>query len=82
MTFGALVVQLSADPALSAAVVAALSSDERVTLGAAVGDRLPVVATTASAADGAELVEELTRLPGVVWVDVVSVVLDDDGEVA
>ena len=73
MIISSLVVTLSPQPSDRAAAMAAITRDSRLTAGDAVGDRLPVVAETESAAQGAELCDALGGQPGVVRVDVVAI---------
>jgi hypothetical protein len=73
MLVSALVLTLEADDPGQAGLLAHLSSDPRLELGALAGHRLPVVAEVPDAEGGEELVEELQRLPGVSFVDVVMV---------
>lgn len=73
MIVSALVVTLSREPGDRDIAMSALARDLRLTLGAPAGDRLPVVAETASTALGAELCEALGSQPGVVRVDVVAI---------
>lgn len=73
MIISALVVTLSPRPSDRAAAIAAFTRDSRLTTGDVIGDRLPVVAETDSAAQGAELCDALGEQPGVVRVDVVAI---------
>lgn len=76
MTISALVVTV--DPATAEVTLAALSRDPRLTLGAPVGSRVPVVVETASCRDGRALVEDLQQTPGITFVDVVLVDFSDE----
>ncbi|MCC6646042.1 MAG: hypothetical protein IT374_10780 [Polyangiaceae bacterium] len=81
MPIGALVVTLDPDPARRAAALLALSADARVTVGEPRGGRLPVVSDTATLEEGDRLFRELAEVPGVLFVDVVSVDFSDlEGE--
>ena len=73
MVVSALVVTLPAAPAARPLVVATLARDPRLMLGAAVQDRLPLVAEVDSAHEGAALVDELRAVDGVIAVDVVAI---------
>jgi len=77
MVVSALVVTLPRDPFRSVEVLAALGGDPRLTVGAAAQDRVPVVAETAHAREGAELLERLAGMPGV-HVDVVAIDFGDE----
>jgi hypothetical protein len=79
MVVSALVVSLPPDPEIRAALLAHLAGDPRITVGDSVRDRLPVVAETATAGDGARLVEALGELPGV-RVDVVAIDFSQEDE--
>lgn len=82
MPIGGLVVTLDPDPARRALAHGALASDPRLTLGEARGDRLPVVAETATLDEGEALFRQVSEVPGVIFVDVVSVDFSDQhGEV-
>jgi hypothetical protein len=65
MVVSALVVTLPADPTRSLEVLAELGRDPRLTVGEAVSDRVPVIAETYHACEGAALVGRLSQLPGV-----------------
>jgi nitrate reductase NapAB chaperone NapD len=71
---------LTVDPEAPGDLLAALAADPRLTVGEAVGVRIPVVAETATARGGAELVEELLRTDGVLHVVVVCVELTEEGD--
>jgi hypothetical protein len=73
MTVSALVLTLSPDPVVRASVLDRLRADPRLTVGQRVLDRLPVVAETASCAEGSALVEALDELDGVVRIDVIAI---------
>jgi hypothetical protein len=74
MPVSALVVTFAEEPRLA--------PDPRLILGAPVGGRLPVVATTATSREGAELIAELEATPGVLAVDVVMIDFSDEEELA
>jgi hypothetical protein len=80
MPISGLVITLHEDPDARAAAMARLAEDPRLTLGRPVAERLPVVAESRSAGEGAALVEELGQHAGVVRVDVVSIDFEDDGD--
>lgn len=83
MPISGLVVTLSDDPSLHKIALDQLASDPRLTLGELHGNRLPVVAETDTVRQGTNLVrEELLDIPGVVFVDVVSVDFSDIDESA
>jgi hypothetical protein len=65
MVVSALVVTLPADPTRSREVLAELARDPRLTIGERVSDRVPVIAETSHAHEGAALFGRLERLPGV-----------------
>lgn len=77
----ALVVTLEDESHDLAAVLAALTSDARLTLGERVGVRLPVVAETLGLAAAEALTTDLLAVPGIVSVDVVLVDFDPDADV-
>jgi hypothetical protein len=77
MVVSALVVTLPADPLRSLEVLVELGRDPRLTVGEPVRDRVPVVAETAGAREGAALAERLAELPGV-RVDVVAIDFGED----
>lgn len=56
----------------------ALGADPRMTCGPMQGLRLPVVAETASLAEGESLCESLRTMEGVEFVDVVSIDFGDE----
>lgn len=64
---------LGPDPATRARLLGALAADPRLTLGALVETRLPVVAEAASTADGASLCDQLSAHDGVERVDVIAI---------
>lgn len=76
MAISALVITL--EPTLAEVTRRALARDARLTLGAPVRHRLPVVAETPSCAAGEALVAELQQRRGVRFVDVVMVDFSDD----
>ena len=56
-----------------------LAHDARITVGELEGARLPIVTETGSLTEGEELTTSLADLPGVAFVDVVSVDFSDEG---
>lgn len=76
MTISALVVTV--DPRSLQPALVRLASDHRLTIGERVGNRIPVVAETASAMAGDALYRELREGDGIWAVDVVMV--DFSGE--
>lgn len=81
MVTSALVVTLESDAAARRAAIDALAADARLTLGEALGVRLPVVAETSGLAAAEALAEDLARVTGVFAVDVVLVDFDPDADV-
>lgn len=73
MTVSGLVLTLAEDPIARAHALEALNADPRVLRGEAQGLRLPVVTEAETAEEAEALCEALGRLPGVVFVDVVSI---------
>jgi len=73
MVISALVLTLSPDPVTRARALDTLAVDPRLTLGALLETRLPVVAEAASTADGAALCDQLSAHPGVERVDVIAI---------
>jgi len=67
-----------ADDADGRAAEAALAADPRFTLGPVQGSRRAVVLDTPSALDDTDVFDWLRDLPGVRWVTVVRVYLDDE----
>lgn len=76
MTVSGLVLTLADDVIVRGHVLEALRQDPRVSCGEAQGLRLPVVTETESPQAGEALCEDLARIPGVLFVDVVSIVFD------
>jgi hypothetical protein len=76
MTISALVVTV--DPRELDATLAGLAADPRLTVGERAGNRVPVVAETATAMDGDRLYRELRDAAGVWSVDVVMVDFSGD----
>jgi hypothetical protein len=72
MVVSALVVTLPDNATARCDVLARLARDPRIEIGDPIDDRLPIVTETGDARQGAELVEELSMLPGV-RVDVIAV---------
>jgi hypothetical protein len=73
MIVSSLVITLAPEPELRTRALAMLVEDPRLTLGDAIGDRLPVVAETPSAELGARLCDELATRAGVLGVHVVAI---------
>lgn len=74
MTVSGLVLTLENE----AIALAALAKDSRVVCGEAHGLRLPVVTETGTPEEAEELCESLAKLPGVLFVDVVSIAFDTE----
>jgi hypothetical protein len=55
-----------------------LEADPRISVGPQQGHRLPVVTDTAGSEEGEELVRELSSVPGVCFVDVVTIDFSDE----
>lgn len=81
MVTSALVVTLDGDARKRGAVMDVLLGDRRLMLGEQAGLRLPVVAETTGLAAAEALVEELSAIDGVVFVDVVLVDFDPDADI-
>jgi hypothetical protein len=73
MIVSSLVVTLDPDLERRTRALAMLACDARLTLGEAIGERLPVVAETASSEAGAQLCEELAACEGVLGIHVVAI---------
>lgn len=73
MTVSGLVLTLSEDPIDRGRALDALVADQRVICGEAQGLRLPVVTETDTPEASEALCESLGRIPGVLFVDVVSI---------
>ncbi len=83
MPISGLVITLSDDPSQRQIALDQLATDPRLTLGQLHGSRLPVVAETETVRQSTDLVrEELLDIPGVVFVDIVSVDFSDIDESA
>lgn len=80
MPIASLVVTLDDRDALRRGALGRLVADDRVDLGEARGAYLPIVVDTATAVEGAELVESLLATPGVLGVDVVRIDFSADEE--
>ncbi len=80
MVTSALVVTLDKGSCARRGAIDALASDSRLTLGELAGARLPVVAETMGLGAAEALVEELSAVPGVVFVDVVLVDFDPEAD--
>jgi nitrate reductase NapAB chaperone NapD len=80
MPISGLVVTLDREPEARDRALAALTIDPRVTCGEPQGLRLPIVTETDDLESAEDLVEALGRIPGISFVDVVSVHFDDDNE--
>ncbi len=78
MIVSALVVTLTEEDDARTRALFALDADPRVTCGEPQGLRLPVVTETGSLMEAKELVEALAGIPGVDFVDVVSVEFEDE----
>jgi hypothetical protein len=81
MVTSALVVTIDGDACMRRAAMDALTSDARLMLGELAGARLPVVAETSGLGTAERLVEELSAIPGVMFVDVVLVDFDPSSDV-
>lgn len=78
MPISGLVLTLSDHPTQRQSALDQLALDPRLTLGEIQRNRLPVVADTETVRQGTNLVrEELLDIPGVIFVDVVSVDFSD-----
>ncbi|MBK7585245.1 MAG: hypothetical protein IPI67_34285 [Myxococcales bacterium] len=82
MPVSALVLTLDPGEREKRGVKYVLSRDPRVTLGDLVDDCLPVVTTTDSLEEAEDLAEQLLGIPGVRFLDVVSVDFSDVEEIA
>lgn len=80
MPISGLVLTLDPTDTALARVRRALSSDPRLTLGPALGCKLPIVTETCGPAEAQALVEQLMATPGVSFVDVAFVDLSTDPE--
>jgi hypothetical protein len=78
MVTSALVLTLTPQPVERLRAIARLAADPRLELGEPVADRLPVVAESTSAAEGAALCDALADHEGVVRVDVVAIDFGED----
>lgn len=78
MTVSGLVLTLDNDPIARARAWAALTEDPRVLCGEVHGLRLPVVTEAATLEEAEALCEALARLPGIQFVDVVSISFDQE----
>ena len=63
-------------------VLYVLSHDPRISVGELVEDRLPIVTETFSLEEGEDVAEQLLQVPGIRFVDVVSVDFSDIAEVS
>lgn len=81
MVTSALVVTLDRDTRKHCTTMDVLACDRRLVLGELAGVRLPVVAETTGLAAAEALVEELSAIDGVVFVDVVLVDFDPDHDI-
>lgn len=77
MTVSGWVLTLENDERLRACVLEALERDSRITCGVAHGLRLPLVVETAEPTESETLFESLRNLPGVAFIDVVSIVFEE-----
>jgi hypothetical protein len=80
MPISGLVLTLDPEGAPLDRVLAVLSLDSRLTLGPALGAKLPVVSDTQASEEAEALVNELIQTPGIAFVDVVFVDLSTDHE--
>ncbi|MCE7892414.1 MAG: hypothetical protein DYH12_22375 [Sorangiineae bacterium PRO1] len=77
MPVSALVVTLDAGERARRSVLYVLSRDPRVSVGEAVGERVPVVTETPTLEESEDVTEQLLQIPGVRFVDVVSIDFSD-----
>lgn len=77
MQISSLVITLDPDLELQAQVFDALQAKPCVTVGAAVGNRVPVVLEVESGADPRQEYDRIRDLPGVIHVEVAFVSIDD-----
>ncbi|MGE3311950.1 MAG: hypothetical protein AB7O66_18445 [Limisphaerales bacterium] len=70
---GGLLLRPSRDPRLRASALATVAGHPSMTLGDPVGDWWPLALEAENASDGRDLHAWLTTVPGVDWVEVVSV---------
>lgn len=77
MPISALVITLSDTESLRSAAVCALKDDPMLEVGAACGNRLPVVAETPTLSESRQLFDRLQLTRGIQFVDVVSVNFED-----
>lgn len=73
MTISGLVVTLSDEPDARSAALAHIARDSRLTAGELVRNRLPLVAETGDEREGEALVDALFEVPGIRFVDLISV---------
>lgn len=78
MIVSALVLTLSEDPSVRARALEELGRHPCLSLGEPVDLRLPVVAETQDAGQGATLCDALGQWPGVARVDVVSIEIEEE----
>lgn len=69
MPISGLVLQLAQDSTLTDSVTQALRLDSRVSVGDLVNNRLPIVVETQSLAEDETVFEELSRTPGILFVE-------------
>lgn len=81
MPISALVVTLDAGERARRGVLYVLSRDPRVSVGEPVGERLPVVTETVTLEESEDVAEQLLQVPGIRFVDVVSVDFSDVADV-
>lgn len=81
MPVSALVVTLDPGERSRRGVLYVLSRDPRVSVGEIVEDRLPVVTETSSLEESEDVAEQLLQVPGIRFVDVVSVDFSDIADV-
>lgn len=77
MPVSALVVTLDAGERERRGALYVLSRDPRVSVGEAVGERVPVVTETPTLEESEDVTEQLLQIPGVRFVDVVSIDFSD-----
>ncbi len=81
MPVSALVVTLDAGERARRGVLYVLSRDPRVSVGEPVGERLPVVTETVTLEESEDVAEQLLQVPGIRFVDVVSVDFSDVADI-
>ena len=71
---------LSVEPGQLAAIAVCLGQDSRLSVGAPVEEKLPVVAVTDDALEGEAVAESLRDVAGVRMVDVICVYFEEGGD--